>query len=147
MQVAVCAGLKSAGIDHYDFRNPGEGADGFHWSDVMPSYNKVDGLQGQQPEQLADMYEYILALEHPLAIEGFKRDWDAMNKATHGILILPCGRSAHLELGWMVGHGLQTAIMLDGGEEDKVTPELMYKMVDYLASSFFDLLDWLGVKD
>lgn len=53
------------------------------------------------------------------------------------------GRSAHLELGWAVGQGKKTAVLLD----DPVTPELMYKMVDYLAPNVHDLLGWLGVED
>jgi hypothetical protein len=74
---------------------------------------------------------------------------DALTKADCTILILPCGRSAHLELGFAIGQGQATAILLDGPmhPENKVTPELMYKMADYHAESLFDLLGWLGVED
>ena len=142
LQIAVCAGLKSAGIPHYDFKNPEPGNHGFHWSDVMESYEKDTG-----ENQLADMEDYLKALNHPIAEDGFDRDFDAMNRADVGILILPCGRSAHLEIGWMAGHNKRTAILLDPDDDGKVTPELMYKMVDYIAPSFFDLLGWLGVED
>jgi len=60
------------------------------------------------------------------------------------VLVLPCGRSAHLELGWAAGQGKRTAILLDGPQ---VTPELMYKMVDHISTDAFDLLGWLGVED
>lgn len=145
MQVGVCAALKSAGIDHYDFKHPEPGSDGFHWSEVMPSYERVGpGMT----EQLADAKEYVDALDHPIAQLGYARDWDAMQRADTFVLVLPCGRSAHLELGWAVGAGKRTAILLDGDLNDgKVTPELMYKMVDYLSPSLFDLLGWLGVED
>lgn len=43
-----------------------------------------------------------------------------------------------------MGQRVRTAILLDG---PIVVPELMYKMVDYLAPSLFDLLGWLGVED
>lgn len=141
IQIAVCTALKVVGIEHYDFKNPAPGEEGFHWSDVMPSYQRVGpGV----PEQLANADEYVKALEHPIAVQGYNRDWEAMQRADCCVLVLPCGRSAHLELGWFVGAGKRTAILLDGPD---VTPELMYRMVDYVAPSLFDLLGWLGVDD
>jgi hypothetical protein len=56
------------------------------------------------------------------------------------VLVLPAGRSAHLEAGWFVGQAKRTAILLDG---PIVTPELMYKMADFVAPNLFDLLEWL----
>jgi hypothetical protein len=134
MQKGVVLTLRSAGIDCYDFRNPRPGEHGFHWSQVMPSYN----------HETCDADEYLAALDHPIAVDGFASDFDAMKDCDTCVLVLPCGRSAHLELGWFVGQGRRTAILLDG---PVVTPELMYKMVDFVAPTLFDLLGWLGVKD
>lgn len=135
VQAAVCATLRAAGIDHYDFKNPEPGSHGFHWSSVMPSYN----------HESCDMFEYIAAIQHPIAVEGFGNDFRAMQKADACVLVLPCGRSSHLEMGWFTGQpDKRTAILLDGPQ---ITPELMYKMVDYIAPSLFDLLGWLGVED
>jgi hypothetical protein len=92
---------------------------------------------------LVDVGAYLEMLTHPRAIEGYDADFAAMEKADTFVLVLPCGRSAHLELGWAVGAGKRTAILL----EDPAEPELMYRMVDYLAPSLFDLLGWLGVED
>ena len=89
---------------------------------------------------------YLAAIEHPRAAEGYASDFAAMQRADTFVLVLPCGRSAHLELGWAVGAGKRTAILLDGATEDMV-PELMYKMVDHLATDIDDLLGWLGVED
>lgn len=139
MQPAVIAILKAAGIDVYDFRNP-EGGTGFGWQEVMPSFD-ID-------EQSADVDEYLKALDDPRSVQGFQSDFDAMKRADTFVLVLPCGRSAHLELGWAVGAGKRTAILLDPDPEtDQVTPELMYKMVDHVARSVMDLLGWLGVED
>lgn len=144
MQPAIVKTLGAAGIACYDFRHPdGEDAlvDGFHWSEVMPSYRRVGP---GSPEQLADAGEYLAALDHPIAVQGFLSDWNAMCRADAFVLVLPCGRSAHLELGWAVGAGKRTAILLDG---PTVTPELMYRMVDLVTDSMLDLLAWLGVED
>lgn len=132
MQGAVVEVLRAAHFEVYDFKNPPNGK-GFHWREIgLPHDN-----------DLSDPIEYLASLHHPRAIEGFESDFDAMEKADTFVLVLPCGRSAHLELGWAVGQGKKTAVLLD----DPCTPELMYKMVDYLAPNVMDLLGWLGVKD
>lgn len=143
IQTAVCAALRSTGIHHYDFKNPPNGA-GFGW----PQVKTIDGPVSHHPvaakgSDWEDVDEYLRMIEHPRAIEGFDADFGAMEKADTFVLVLPCGKSAHLELGWAVGAGKRTAILL----EDPCEPELMYRMVDYLAPSLFDLLGWLGVED
>lgn len=149
IQVAVCAALRSAGIDHYDFKNP-EGGTGFSWREVKDNpfdgaINAVKHELGLRPKgaDWEDVDEYLRMVDHPRAVEGYEADFAAMSKADTFVLVLPCGKSAHLELGWAVGAGKRTAILL----EDPMEPELMYRMVDYLAPSLFDLLGWLGVDD
>lgn len=157
-QPAVCATLAAAGIDHYDFRNPPDGA-GFGWREVRPCtgaydcsaaahiegcFNERNVVAETTKQKGADwepVDQYMAMVNHPRAVEGFAADFGAMQKADTFVLVLPCGKSAHLELGWAVGAGKRTAILL----EDPVEPELMYRMVDYLAPSLFDLLGWLGV--
>jgi hypothetical protein len=131
MQPAVVEILRAASIDCYDFRNPAPGVSGFAWSEIDPDW------------QSWSAEAYVKALQDPIAEEGYRRDFEAMEKADTFVLVLPCGRSAHLELGWAVGAGKRTAILTHDGEE----PELMAKMVDHIATSVFDLLGWLGVQD
>jgi hypothetical protein len=123
--------LRQAEIDCYDFRNP-EGGTGFHWSEVG-----VDSA-GETPE------DYLAGLDRPRSIAGFEADFAAMQKADTFVLVLPCGRSAHLELGWAVGAGKRTAIFLG---EQPVIPELMYRMADLITPSTVELLAWLGVEN
>ncbi len=130
-QQATVHVLRAAGIECYDFRNPAPGVTGFAWSEIDPDWENWTAEQ------------YIKALSDPVAVHGYRRDMDAMERADTFILVLPCGRSAHLELGWAVGMGKRTAILTSDGEE----PELMAKMVDHIAPSLFDLLGWLGVRD
>jgi hypothetical protein len=146
LQIAVCAALRSAGIDHYDFRRAGDEGLGFRWSEVMSDgavIVKDDG--GHTLKCKADDYTKVLGL--PRTLEAFGLDMGALTRADATILILPCNRSAHLELGYARGAGQRTAVMLDPDEEGFITPELMYLMVDYIAPSLFDLLGWLGVED
>lgn len=129
--------LRTVGLNLYDFRNPPDKA-GFGWEQTMPADH-------QRFDQVLPAV-YLKALQHPLALAGFDSDMNALRAADTVVLILPCGRSAHLELGWAVGAGKRTAILLEDPDRP-MEPELMYRMVDYIAPSVADLLDWLGVED
>ncbi len=116
-QQAIVQRLRSVGHEVYDFRNPESGNTGFHWSEIDPEWQ----------QWTAD--EYRLALDKPVAQSGFACDFDAMQWADTCVLVLPCGRSAHIEAGWFVGAGRRLLILLDGNPE----PELMYKMADHIC--------------
>lgn len=134
-QPSVVNMIRRRGIECYDFKD----SEGFHWSEVMDGY--VPG------SEKADVDQYLAALSACRSIQGFARDFDAMKMADAFVLVLPCGRSAHLELGWAVGQGKRTAILLDPDENNEVTPELMYKMVDLITPKIYDVMDWLmGVR-
>lgn len=123
--VEMCLEL---GHEVYDFRNPPEHA-GFGWEEVDPYW------------QDWSQEEYIAHLKHPLAEAGFKSDYSAMQWADIFILVLPSGRSSHLEMGWAIGRGKHTAIYMPEREE----PELMNKLADYITDSQVDLMGWLGM--
>lgn len=138
IQPAVCKVLREFEVPHYDFRNP-EGNTGFSWAQVKPDSTPGIAGKGSDWETIPD---YLAMIRHPRAIEGFDADFAAMEEADTFVLVLPCGKSAHLELGWAIGAGKRTAILL----ENPVEPELMYRMVDYLAPSLPDLMAWMGVS-
>lgn len=115
-QPEVVKGLQDCGHEVYDFKNPRPGDNGFHWSEIDKDW------KDWSPEAYRD------ALDHPVAKSGFASDFGAMKWADTFVLVLPCGRSAHLELGWACGQGKQTLILLD-----KMEPELMTKMVDHIC--------------
>lgn len=123
-QNVVCM-LREAGHDVYDFRRPFNGGDGFHWSEIDPAW------QGWTP------FEFIDGLKHELAEEGFASDFDAMRWAEACVLVLPCGRSAHLEAGWFIGQGKPCWIMLEdaASRTQRLEPELMYKMACVVVGS------------
>jgi hypothetical protein len=122
--------LRFAGHEVYDFRNPLESCSGFHWSEIAPDW------QGWSPEKLRH------GLEHRLACKGFRRDFAAMQWADACVLLMPCGRSAHLEAGWFVGAGKPVCILLSSGE-----PELMYKMANRLCVQPDEITEWLAELD
>lgn len=127
-QPDVVRDLRAAGHEVYDFRNPRPGENGFHWSEIDPQW------LGWSAERFRE------ALEHPIAARGFASDWDGMLWADACVLVLPCGRSAHLEAGTFVGSCLPLYILL----EDQCEPELMYKMATGLCLTTQELITQLA---
>lgn len=127
-QPSVLAALRAAGHEVYDFRNPAPDNDGFHWSEIDPNW------QQWTPEQ------YHEALNHPIAERGFEHDMQALMACNVCVLVLPCGRSAHLELGWAAGAGKGTIVL----QLDPQEPELMVKMCNAIVSHVDELLALLA---
>lgn len=127
IQQSVITAIRAFNIDCYDFKYD-EGAN-FHWSEV--------GVNSEI-ERVSD---YRAALSTDRACAGFASDKAALEKADACILVLPCGKSSHLELGYCIGQGKRTAIFT---LDDEIQPELMYKMVDNILTSIDDLFDWIG---
>ena len=124
---AVVEALRQAGHEVYDFRNPTHGGNGFRWTDVDPE--AMDWT----------FEEYAEGLHHPLAERQFQADMDALEWASVCVLLLPCGRSAHTEAGWMAGAGKRVLVLIP----EKSEPELMYKLFDGVAGSIPELLRML----
>ena len=128
VQEMILKGLRSLGYDVYDFKHPG-GSDGFTW-------NKIE-----EKWQDWSMEEYRDTLGSEYAQFGFNRDFDAMKAADVCVLLLPCGRSAHLEAGWMKGAGKKVVAYIPTFE--RIEPELMYAMFDDIALSEIELVKCL----
>lgn len=130
-QQSVVARLREAGHGVYDFRNPAPGNHGFAWSQIDRDW------------QLWSPGAFRTALEHPIAHEGFHLDMDALEAADCCVLVLPCGRSAHLELGHAAGRGALTAVLIP----EQCEPELMYRMVDIITLDVEELITKLALHD
>lgn len=126
---SVINGLKSAGIEHYDFQHDGAA---FDWSDVDRTWDS----QAHERNRYT-MREMGRLMRHPLSKRGFAADSRALRHATATLLVLPCGKSAHLELGYSIGRGIPTAVLSLETEE----PELMYSFCD-LLDNIADAVMW-----
>ncbi len=123
-QPVVIAALRQAGHQVYDFRNPGAGQHGFAWSEIDPDWIHWT------PKRFRE------CLDHPIARAGFTSDMDALAACEACVLVLPCGRSAHLELGWAAGAGKKTIVLFTRQDE----PELMYRMLHHVCVSIPEAL-------
>ncbi len=134
-QPEVVVALRSLGHEVYDFRHPKPGDDGFAWSQLegKPG-SRTDGRwQDWTPSQVRE------ALKHPRAVEGFEADRVACEGADATLCVLPCGRSAHLELGVAIGRCQKTGIFVPPGVTFE--PDLMYRWSEILVTDE-ELLGW-----
>lgn len=111
-QPRVLQVLRDAGHEVYDFRNPAPGNTGFAWSAIDRDW------LAWTPERFA-----ARLATHPVAAAGFALDKAALDWCNTCVLLLPCGRSAHLEAGYAAGQGKRTLFYLS---PDRFEPELMY---------------------
>ena len=125
---AVVEALRAKGHEVYDFRNPPHGGNGFRWTDI----------DEKALEWSFD--EYAEGIHHPKAERQFKADLEALEWADTCVLVLPSGRSAHTEAGWMAGAGRRVFVYIPEMQE----PELMYKLFDGVVGSMEDLLEAIG---
>lgn len=116
-QAEVVDLLRSWGHFVYDFKRPAPGQAGFSWSQIDENWHHWTAAQ------------YVDALRTPIACQGYTFDMRAMEWADTCVLLLPCGRSAHLEAGWFAGRGKRTIVMTRDGEE----PELMALMCNHIV--------------
>lgn len=123
-QPDVVSCLRGAGHLVYDFKNP-PFATGFGWSEIDPGWKDWKAIE----------YRHHL-YNHPRCAQGYLSDYRAMEWADTCVLLLPSGRSAHLEAGWFAGRGKRLVIMTKDGEE----PELMALMANHICISIQETL-------
>lgn len=131
MQPLALSMLRGHGHDVYDFRNPAPGNSGFAWSDIDKEWLTWS------PETFA------VALTHSTAEEGYGLDKAALDWSDTGILLLPCGKSAHLEAGYLIGQKKPVLIVLN---PERFEPELMYKLagVDGIVAGLHEMIRGLN---
>lgn len=84
---------------------------------------------------------YREALKAPAAEAIFNLDMKWLEWADTAVLVLPAGRSAHMEAGWMVGKGRELHILMP---EEHGRWDVMYRMAKGIHASVRDLLTALA---
>ena len=107
--------LEEKGHQVYDYRQAGP-ALGPHWP-----------AKGT-PVPYRDLHHL---LNMPQAQATYTRDMKALIEAEAVVCVMPCGRSAHLELGYAIGAGKLTYLVWDVPDE----PDVMHRAVDAVVSA------------
>lgn len=172
---AVLAALRAAGHEVYDFRDTNAS---FHWREIdVPLEVRSPWSAGELARQLAEaerggydisgdpfvmkcaerhdwrdwkFSDFKWVLDQPPAQQAFMNDLDALRWADTLIMLLPCGLSAHMELGWAAGRpGCRTAVLADPNDGQPFRhwrgeqAELMYLLADEICLTVDDCLAWL----
>jgi len=119
LQPWVVSTLRRLGHEVYDFRSPAPGESGFGWKQCDPEPLPWTGRR------------LLEVLSHPVAQKGYAYDIGALRSCDTCVLVLPCGRSAHWELGWAMGQGKRGYVVMFEPDE----PELMYSEATILAGA------------
>lgn len=113
--------LRAFGLEVFDdWYSPGPETD-----DKWQEYEKARGRT--YPEALAGAHANTV----------FNFDVHHLKKATAVVLVLPAGKSAHLELGWVLGRGTPGYILLEPVTERF---DVMYKFADGVFGQIDDLV-------
>lgn len=123
--------LRDSGFVVYDFKNPAPDNKGFSWS--------ATGVRLNEEGKCSPMHLEGGLRRHKAQL-GFKYDFDAMKAADACVLLLPSGRSAHLEAGWMAGAGKPVFVYAPAPVAAMIEPELMYLCLDKEIITEFDSL-------
>lgn len=116
--------IRELGFDVFDdWISPGETAD-----EKWQEYEKKRGRS----------YEEAIAGHHAETV--FRYDLGHLDSAEIVVMVLPCGKSGHLEFGWAVGQG-KTGFILFEKEPDRY--DIMYKFADGLFFNKEALLERL----
>lgn len=117
--IDIAKSLRKIGFEVFDdWIAPGPEADDF-WRE----YEKRRGSS------------YKEALSHWAGKHVFEFDKGHIDRSDIGILVMPAGKSGHLELGYMIGQGKKCFVLFD--EE----PERWDVMYQFAEDIFFDLKD------
>jgi nucleoside 2-deoxyribosyltransferase len=85
-------------------------------------------------------HTFIQALDGHAATHVYEFDKKHLDSCDVAVMVMPAGKSAHLELGYCAGKGKRTIILMDGEPERF---DVMYNFADHVVTSWKDLLSLL----
>lgn len=129
--IYLIGSLRSPTVPEIGNRLRGEGYDVFDdWHAAGPiaddSWQEYENIRG---------HTYIEALQGYAAKHVFAFDLFHLNRADAGVLVMPAGKSGHLELGFLAGKGKKTYILFNE------VPERYDVMYQFAEGVFFDYSD------
>ena len=129
--------LRQHGHKVYDFRHPDGRDDRNVWEEVTPPLHLNTAYQ----QSILTPPDYDKMLSQKAVRDRFNDHFNAMSDADTCVLLLPCGRSSHVEAGYMAGVGKRVFVY---DTSTHITPELMYLTFDGYFHTEEDLLEALN---
>lgn len=125
------------------FASTENGRTSFNWLELTKT---IGCTSRAEAESHLEKMDAIDLLKFPRVIEAFREDKKYLDWCDTCILILPSGKSAHLEAGYAKGQGKKLLIF---GEFLKGDRDVMYGFADALfrAAELTEMITWLGAND
>lgn len=82
--------------------------------------------------------DYAAAMQGRAAKQVFEFDKSNLDRSSHVVLVLPAGRSAHMEFGYAIGQGKKGYILLDPNADRW---DVMYQFATGIARDEKELLN------
>lgn len=89
-------------------------------------------------------FSYKQALKEPASINVYNFDKKHIDASDAMVLVLPAGKSGHLELGYALGKGKRGYILLDGNADRW---DVMYQFADGVTDDVEELIKWLKLDE
>lgn len=123
----MAAFLRTEGFDVDDFTDDTRGRFVFHYSELGP----------------IEEHDAISFLKHDKAQRAFLEDKKMIDWADAVVMLLPAGKSSHLEAGYAKGSGKKLIIYQT--EFPKGEFDVMYGFADLVTTDIYEVADYLGV--
>lgn len=94
--------------------------------------------EAMAPKDMSAAEKYKWALEQPASINTFNFDERHIKSSDLMVLVLPAGKSGHLELGWFLGQNRPGIILLD---DTDVRWDVMYQYATGVVTNFDELVE------
>lgn len=118
----VAKAIRAAGFDAFDDWY----AAGPHADDCWRDYERQRGRR------------YVEALQGLASKHVFEFDRQHLERVDMGLLVLPAGKSGHLELGFLIGRGKPSFILLDQAQDHE---EFRYDVMYRFATGVYETID------
>lgn len=90
-----------------------------------------------------DSAAYVSGLNGYAADHVFQFDKHHLDTSSHALLVLPAGKSGHMEIMYAAyGVGANTAILLEEGVDPRW--DVMYKFIPNILTSFNEVEEWMN---
>lgn len=121
--------VRAMDIECDDFTDPSQGRFVFSWTEITENELKLNAKN---------------FMEDPRAQKAFKEDVSRIEEANVLILLLPCGKSAHMELGYAAGKGDKEIIIFAPLGFEPGEWEVMYGFAQFMTDNLHDLVEYLA---
>lgn len=112
------------------------GCDWRVFSDWKAAHEQGDDAWKEYEQALG--YSYIEALARPAARNVYEFDKRHIDASDAMVLVLPAGKSGHLELGYAIGRGKRGFILLEAGADPRW--DIMYQFAEAICETTDDLI-------